>query len=260
MKKRDLREKTADLLKKDLTREEEAEVIKYLGEKGITREEIESLRNMASELDHAFEGEPGEQMDKRFYSMLEDESRKKENNPLQLRLTFKYVWMMAAAGIALFILGWFASSWFGSSSGDNNQITDLSSEVRELKETLILTMMDQNSSVERIRAVNMVLEFENADSRIIENLLKVLNTDDNDNVRLLALEALIKYSDNQNVRQGLVSSIVNQTSPMIQLRMTEIMTTLNEKSAAGEFQKLLRDPGLNFSVKSKLEEAVITLL
>ena len=259
MKKRDIREKAADLFKKDPGPGEEEDIINALENDGMTREEIDSLKAINSGLDHVFEGEPGEQLDKRFYSMLKDESSRSGLHEIQ-KSSFKQTWMLAAAGIALFILGWFSASWYTNSSGSNNQIADLSGEVRELKETLVLTMMSQSSSTERIKAVNMAVEFDNAGTRIIDNLFKVLNSDNNDNVRLLALEALIKYSGNQEVRQGLVSSIVNQTSPMIQLRMTEIMTALNEKSAAAEFRKVLNDASLNYSVRTRMEEAVVTLL
>ncbi len=111
--------------------------------------------------------------------------------------------MLAAAGIALFVLGWFSASWFGISASGDDKLAGLSGEVRELKETLVLTMMEQTSTVERIKAVNMVAEFETADLRIIENLLKILDTDNNDNVRLLALEALVRYAGNEEVRKGL---------------------------------------------------------
>ena len=95
-----------------------------------------------------------------------------------------------------------------------------------------MTMLNRTQPVERIKAVNMVNEFENADERIIGSLLGALNHDENDNVRLLSLEALIKYSENPAVREGLVTSIHNQSSPMIQLRLAEVMIALNERKAA----------------------------
>jgi hypothetical protein len=263
MKNRDLSEKAAGLLRNDLSPGEEEKIIKALEKDGMNRDEIDSLRNLSADLDDVFRSEPGGRMDSNFYAMLENESKGNmlnEKEAIRRSITQRYSWMWAAAGIALFLLGWFSASWFGNSSVSDDQLTGLSGEVRELKETLILTMMDQSSTVERIKAVNMVGEFETANDRIIENLFKVLNTDSNDNVRLLALEALIKYSGETGVREGLISSISRQTSPMIQLRMTEIMVALNEKRAADEFRKLLNDVNLNYSVRNRIQEAVGTLL
>lgn len=237
--------------------------MKSLGEEGLRKEELEELSDLNADLDKVFNSDPRESMDNRFYAMLEAESRDvKMSGDNVIRMSFKsrYTWLFAAAGIALFVLGWFSASLAGGSGSQNSQLADLSGEVRQLKETLVLTMLDQSSTVERIKAVNMIGEFESPDSRIIENLIDVLNTDSNDNVRLLALEALVKYSDNEVVRTGLISSISGQTSPMIQLRMAEIMISMKEKKSVDEFRQLLNDPNLNYSVRNKIQEAVGTLL
>lgn len=260
MKKKDLEEKAADLLKNELTPEEEKEITRALGDEGITPGEIESMKNLGSVFGNVFSGEPSAGMDEKFYSMLENESRKEQKGEKPATLTTRYAWLLVAAGIALFILGWFSASLFETASFRSDQLSGLSKEVKDLRETLVLTMLDQNSASERIKAVNMIKELETANSTIIENLFKALNTDDNDNVRLLALEALIKYAGNKEVRDGLVASISKQTSPMIQLRMTEIMTALNEKSSVPEFRRLLENPGLNYSIRTKIRETVGTLL
>jgi hypothetical protein len=152
------------------------------------------------------------------------------------------------------------SSWQDQKTFSTGQVTKLSGEIKDLRETLVLTMLNQPSTLERIKAVNMVSDFENADDRIIESLLGVLNSDINDNVRLLSLEALLKYSDNHDVRDGLIASIKNQSSPMIQLRLAEVMVALKEKKAAPEFRKILDNAGMNYMVKNKINEAVSVLL
>jgi hypothetical protein len=106
----------------------------------------------------------------------------------------------------------------------------------------------------------MVSAFDNADSQIIESLVGVLNYDSNDNVRLLALDALIRYSWIPEVRTSLIESIRIQNSPMIQFRLAQIMVRLNEKRAVPEFQKVLQDASLNYSVRGKMNEAIAQLL
>jgi hypothetical protein len=121
-------------------------------------------------------------------------------------------------------------------------------------------MMQQNSIVERIKAVNMVDEFETPAFPIIESLLNILNNDTNDNVRLLALEVLTRYTSIPEVRDGLVSTIAKQTSPMIQLRLTEIMLAIKEKRAAPELEKILQNTQINYIVKGKINDAISVLL
>jgi HEAT repeat protein len=106
----------------------------------------------------------------------------------------------------------------------------------------------------------MLKEVDQPTDNMIRNLFRVLDSDENDNVRLLALEALLKYSGSDEVREQLVASIAKQTSPLIQLRMVEIMTALTEKRAVPEFRRLLDEPGLNYSVRKSMQDALGTLL
>jgi hypothetical protein len=267
MKRQDIEKKLLDLLHGNLSPKEEDEVIAGLEKSGITRKEIESLRSVNQIIDNAPLPEPSEKMDKRFYTLLEEEKRKAllGEPEVKLKLPFSGSLMAPglriAAGIALFLLGWFSASWSGSViPAGNKQIADLAGEVKQLKETLVLTMMQQSSPVERIKAVNMVSNFDKADNQIIESLIGVLNNDSNSNVRLLALEALVRYSSIPEVRESLIASIGNQTSPLVQLRLADIMLALNEKRAVPEFQKVLQNANLNYSVRDKLNEAVVVLL
>jgi hypothetical protein len=266
MKRQNLKDKLLDLLHGKLLPEEEEEVIAGLQRSGISREEIEAMHSVDKLIEKTPVPEPSDRMDKRFFTMLEEEKRKAllgepeiETKKVSLASLIT-PGLKIAAGITLFLLGWFASGWLGPSPAQNNQIANLTGEVKQLKETLVLTMMQQSSTVERIKAVNMTSEFDMADSRIIESLLVLLNKDSNDNVRLLALDALIRYSAVPEVREGLVASIGNQTSPLVQLRLAEIMLVLNEKSAVPEIREVLKNASLNYSVRSKMNEALVVLL
>lgn len=266
MKKKDTEKKLPDLFHGDLTPEEAEEINTEINETGITDEELESIVKVNKLIDKIPIDEPSSSMDTRFYEMLADETREALTTGQRsgymgwLRSTYFHTGIRIAAGIALFLLGWFMSLWLGQRSNSASEVSKLSGEMKNLRETLVLTMLNQSSSLERIKAVNMVNEIENADDRIIQSLLNALNSDLNDNVRLLSLEALIKYSGNPVVRQGLVASIGNQSSPMIQLRLAEVMVALDEKRAAPEFQKIMTNAGLNYIVRNKLNEAISVLL
>jgi hypothetical protein len=263
MKKRDPKEKLIDLINDNLDPEEAHEVIESLSEEGTGIEEIESLKKLNRLMDQTNIEDPSPGMDSRFYKMLSAERKETittgksfRNNNLFRRNSLN-TFLKIAAGIALFIIGWFSGT-LNNRTGNN--MAELSYEVKGLKEALVLTMLNQSSSFDRIKALNMVSEFENADERIIGSLLNALNHDTNDNVRLLALEALLKYSDNPLVRQGLVESIRKQSSPIIQVRLSEVMVALDEKEAVPEFRKILMDAGLNYNVRRAMDHAVMVLL
>jgi len=202
--------------------------------------------------------EPSGTLDAKFGLLLKEEKKKlllSEPVPERKRLAYpvSYYVLRIAAGIALFLTGWFASSVTGTRNRD--QLTSLGDEVNMLRETLVLAMIQQNSPVERIKAVQMAGQFE-ADDRIIENLIMMLANDENDNVRLMALEALVKYADQPQVREGLISTISKQSSPMVQLRFAELMVIMQEKRSVPEFQKVLQDVNLNYAVRSKIDETL----
>jgi hypothetical protein len=266
MKKNDPGKKVTDLLHNKLSPEEREEVISQLKVAGIDSSELESMNRINSLIDKMPQEGPSDGMDRRFYEMLADELKEAQTDKVRSKSGNWYTrpeftaTLRIAAGIALFVLGWFMASWTGQRSVPGDEIALLSTEVKDLKATLVLTMMNQTSTLERIKAVNMVSEFDYADERLLNSLLDALNHDENDNVRLLSLEALIRYSSNPVVMEGLISSIPNQTSPMIQLRLAEVMVALNEKKAASGFQKILMNTGLNYNVRNKINEAVAVLL
>jgi hypothetical protein len=230
-----------------------------------SRQELGDIKRIYDILINDTEPDPPESMDTRFYEMLENEALKSGNKKfgtIMTTVTSSAAFRRAlniAAGIALFIAGWLGASFSGN-SGNNKQITLLTNELSDLKESLVLTMMKQSSPVERIQAVTMVTTMDEVDSEITSSLLSVLSYDPNDNVRLAALETLAEYADIPEVREGLIRSISHQQSPLIQIRLAELMLALEEKRSVEEFRKILSDITLDYNVRTRLTETIEVLL
>jgi hypothetical protein len=225
------------------------------------KDKLDSLENLHDKIGKIQVPEPSGAMDAKFRLLIREEKKRVSlSEPVSERrfLTepVSYYILRVAAGIALFLSGWFASSLIGT--GNRQELASLGNEVTMLRETVVLAMVQQNSSVERLKAVQMAGEFE-GDVKIIESLLNLLTGDDNDNVRLMALEALIRHADKAEVREGLINSISKQTSPLVQLRLAEIMLVMHEKKSVPEFQKVLQDINLNYTVRNKIDETVHSL-
>ena len=233
--------------------------------KGISADEERDLEQMYEILLNEDIPEPPDSLDDRFYSLLKDlNSDGKRNYWTRLSGLFESesfrISMRIAAGIALFIIGWFGARITGSTQQGEQQLAELTREVTGLRQSLVLTMLTKDSPSERIQAVNMVSEMNDVDSKIIESMLSTLNNDPNDNVRLVALETLTLYVDYPEVREGLIRSITRQESPLIQFRLAEIMQALQEKKAVPEFQKVLDDLTLDYSVRERINETIEVLL
>ena len=106
----------------------------------------------------------------------------------------------------------------------------------------------------------MVSDLNEVDDAIIQSLLSVLVMDQNDNVRLAALESLLPYADHPEVREGLILSISKQKSPLVQLRLAEVMKSLNDPNAIPEIQEILNTIDLNYDVRTKYNETLNSLI
>jgi len=236
-----------------------------MDQKDLSEDEVKDLKKVYDMLVREELPEPPDSLDDKFYSLLKDSVRREErNNSFRLSGIFKSeslrVMIQIAAGIALFILGWFGAGYTGSTLTADKQLAELTSEISGLRSSLVMAMLSQDSPSERIQAVNMVSEMNEVDSKIIESMLSTLNTDPNDNVRLVALETLTLYIEYPEVREGLIRSISLQKSPLIQYQLAEIMQVLQEKRAVPEFQKVLSDLTLDYSVRARINETIKVLI
>ena len=125
-----------------------------------------------------------------------------------------------------------------------------------MRQMMLLSLIENPSATERLRAVSYTNEMEQVDSKVIDALLTTLNNDDNVNVRLATLEALAELAQNPHVREGLVHSLTRQESPLVQVALADVMVKLQEKRSIKVFKQLLRKDDLNILVKSKIEQTI----
>ena len=124
----------------------------------------------------------------------------------------------------------------------------------------MFALIDQPSAIDRIKAVNMTNNFASVNDKVVTAMLKTLNNDPNENVRLITVEALYEFADNPRVREGLILSIIKQNSPLVQLALADIMIALQEKKSVEHFENLLKKKDLNDSVRNRLQQTVKVLM
>jgi negative regulator of sigma E activity len=179
------------------------------------------------------------------------------NNLLQLftgkkslQLAFASVLLLLGVGIGYFLL---------PSKNYDQQMTQLTNEVQAMKEMMTLTLLEQQSPTERLKAVSMTSELDNVNDKIIVALLQTLDNDENINVRLAAVEALYNFRNNPKAREGLVKSISKQDSPLVQVALVEVIIALQDKKNVPVLQELIKKENLNESVKTKAESGIEAL-
>ena len=156
-------------------------------------------------------------------------------------------------------IGYFIGKPDNDALTSQSEVKKLSSEVQAMKQLMMLSMLENPIATERLKAVSYTQELNNVDDQVVDALLTTLNFDQNENVRLVTLEALIQLADNPKVREGLVQSLLKQESPLMQVALADAMVKLQEKSSVKHFKQMLQKENLNEAVKGKIEKTIDVL-
>ena len=206
--------------------------------------------------------EPSERMSTGFYTSLAAAIHKKRRPSLFERINSALQFNSPARwafGVLLIAIGFIAGDYLNRRDS-LNQIETLTAEVNNVKEVMLLNMLEKESINDRLKAVNLTQDMPNVSNKITGALLQTLNNDENVNVRLAAIEALIPYANQPSVREGLINSISRQESPLVLLALSELMVALQEKGAVKEFDQILRNNNTPDDVRSQLKNNIDILI
>ena len=238
-----------DYISQQLTGAEKATFEAHLVQCPECQEELEAQRLVWNMLDKSIVPIPSSRLDNLDPFFIQPA----ENNRL---------WLKIAAVLILVIAGFGAGYMVNKTQpaiSYQQQVDSLSGQVHDMREMMMLSLLENPSASERIRAVSYTSELNKVNAKLIDALLTTLNNDPNVNVRLMTLEALMHYAANPAVREGLVQSIVKQESPLMQSAMADAMIKMQEKNAVQPFKKLLQQKQINIQVRTKIEQTISRL-
>lgn len=235
------------------------------------RQELKTAQQIWQLMDAMPVPEVSRDMPVRFQAMLETykESQEEKTNWVSgVVEKLRQLWsfqpgMQLAYSIVLIVAGLaigFLINRQGTGYANKQQIDVLSSQVHEMKEMMMLSLLENPSASERMKGVSYTSEIKSTNKEVIDALLSTLNSDPNVNVRLVTLEALTHFAGEASVREGLVQSIAQQESPQVQSAMADVMLKLQEKRAVKSLKKLLEQKDLNNSVRTKIEQTITGLI
>ena len=186
-----------------------------------------------------------------------EKNTKKEGNWLNdllkplFRPQFAYGILLLGVGLTI---GYFMSLKNEGQVIENTIVSN--QETEEVREKLVLTLLEQPSANKRLQGVNEVAKMDAATESVTNALFATLNNDSNVNVRLAAVESLSKYVNNPSVRMGLIKSIAEQDSPIVQIALADLMVALQEKESIKSMEQLLNKPDIDTTVSKKLKESI----
>ena len=238
---------------------------KYIEAGVIDLSELQELHLIEEQIMQLEVPAPSLQLDDNFYQMLATEKKSQLKTfswkkffawPEMLpRLAFASVTLLA--GLAI---GYWIRPQAAEGTANNGQIAELSQQVTDLKEMMMLSLLEKESATDRLKAVSLTQEMNQVRNKVTLALFETLNNDSNLNLRLAAMDALKPYVNESSVREELIRSIAKQESPLVQVELAEMMAALQEKSSVKELEKLLEQQNTPKEVKEKIRETIQVLI
>ncbi len=224
----------------------------------ISLTELRELEAFDQRIAKSGEARPSMQLDDRFYAMLAQEKKKQQGFSIQWPTWSVLMPRLAAAAVILF-LGFAGGFWLRKPE-PANEVAILRDEVSKLKEMTMLSLLEKESASDRLRAVGLTSEMDKASKKVTDALFRTLNNDPNVNVRLAAIDALVPFTADSTVREGLVRAIAHQDSPLVQVNLAELMAAMQEKKSVGELRKLMNSDKTPKEVKEKIKASIEVLI
>ena len=267
------KDQLADYLTGQLPEPEHRALAAHLAGCASCSEELQAVQRVWRTLGKITTPEPSPNLRPEFYAML---AEFKDTLKPASAYSPKGLWqwlrelqlpqpaLRLAYSLALLAVGVVGGYWLNTqpkaAPADQQQLATLAAQVSEMRQMMLLTLIDNPSATERLRAVSYTKELDGAaDTRVVEALLSTLNHDDNVNVRLATLEALAPLAADPTVRLGLVHALAQPQSPLVQSALADVMVQLQERRSVPRLRALLQQADLDSTVTSKIEESIHTL-
>jgi hypothetical protein len=267
MKCEDVQQQLIDYIDNAIDAESRKNVDQHLSACDKCRHELKELQILLQLMASESELEtPDEKVCHNFNTMLELEIKgmhdHNSNPEAEKSSSFTRQLLKVAASIAILAVGVLIGMQIKPrvKSPQTDQLTKLTSEVKEMKEALMFTMLNEESASQRIKAVNYAEEISNPNSNIINALIKTLNTDKNVNVRLAAAYSLQKFTNSQSVLDSLIESLARQQEPIIQVVLINILAEKKEVKAIKHMQDIISNQNTMKEVKDIAQKCIKTMM
>ena len=231
-------------------------VEEHLEKCSLCKTELRELEILFKVFENEKEIEPSASLRIEFEKMLEKEKHeksrelktipiknKKRSNSLQNLLKIAAVLSLL---LCSYLLGKFHQT--GKATNAITESNELGNQEKEM-----LALLNNNSASKRIKGVYYVEELPNLDLEIIEALAERMLNDENENVRLAAVEALSRFTASEDVKDDFIDALKTEKAPVVQIAIIQTLVKIQEKKAADAMKDLLQKNSTEPFVKEQIE-------
>ena len=251
----DIQKLIPDLLTGDLPPQDHQVVQDHLAECSACRDEITGLSETWAQLGVLPDPKASPALREGFYAMLSRESGQADvDATLALRRVRKpkpYLpWVVSTAATLLVAVGAFTlGRW--AQSGNPPQMA-----YPGVATSADLAMLQSPSVGDRMVGITLIAQNGNGDPSLAGPLLDLLDHDPNVRVRLAAVEALYFFDHQPEVRSRVAAALNQQTSPLVQMALIDLLVGMREKRAHEALQALIQDHRIQPEVREKAEASL----
>jgi len=123
----------------------------------------------------------------------------------------------------------------------------------------VKTLMGNQSSSYRIKAVNLSANQPSSNTQAIDLLLDAIMNDRSSNVRLAALESLKQHIENDKVRATIYTAMAHETDAVVLLTYINILSASKEKEATTALKNLTQQESLEQFLKDEAQLGLFKL-
>lgn len=261
MKCEEMVERMADYLHGRSTPEETAIVQEHLETCSACREDAELWQKLGT----LPQEQPSPALRSRFDSMLasyqegrwEKQNLTKEHGKfLDFGALIQWARTPALSAVwaaVLVLCGFLAGRYVDRDKTSSEQFAQMQTELKKTQQLMVVSMLQQQSASERLQGVSYSMRERDADPKILDALLHTLRYDNSVDVRLASLDVLSRYGSRQDVRKGLIDALPQQQSPLVQVALIDVLVELRDPGTVDQLKRLQENPGLDPSVKKRVD-------
>ncbi len=150
-------------------------------------------------------------------------------------------WKYGIAASIVLLVGWFFM-------GQQN----IESMVNQPKEQqAFIQLIANESATKRIKGVRQTVGVREPDQEVVEVLLKLLSTDESPNVRLTIVEGLQQYALNEQIKNGLIAALEQETQPVVQIAIINALVKQRESKVKPSLESLIEKETIQPFVKDE---------
>ena len=131
------------------------------------------------------------------------------------------------------------------------EIAELRQELRDTRQMVTLSLLQQQSASERLKGVTSSSQLEQPGSEVVSALVETLRHDPNVNVRLASVDALRRFGGRDAVRRDVVAALPQQESPLVQIALIDFLLEAQGPEAASVLRRLADDMMLDKAVRDR---------